>query len=168
MAVLRATLLVAIATSGCYEPEFRECVVTCADDSDCGPGQVCGEDRLCLGADARRCDPPMLVDASLASPDAPPRDAAMPPPDAPPPPPPRYPLVVKVSGGGKVLVPGFAPCGGECTYHVLGGTIALQASADEDWYLDKWTEACAGMVGTTCTLFVAAPITAGAKFRDDD
>lgn len=166
MAVLRSPVLAAVIVAGCYEPDFRECVVACADDSDCGPGQVCGADRLCLAeASSRRCDRER-IDAGA------PRDAHEPAvPDAGAPPPDaatRFQLVVKVSGKGRVLVPGFGACRDACAYQVLGGPIVLQAIPDEDWRHDEWGDACDDTESTTCALVITSSVTASSKFRKLD
>lgn len=101
-----------LGATACYSPELQDCAVTCAADGDCGPGQVCGSDRMCAvptvaGSCARggRHDagldlPGDFYDANASDatgmPDAPMTpDAAVPPVDAwipdaslPPPPPP--------------------------------------------------------------------------------
>lgn len=162
MAVLRPALVAAIAAAGCYEPEFRECVIACARDADCGPGQVCGEDRLCLAASSERCDREIADAASAPLPSI---DASAPPPDAPSP---RFALTVNVNGAGEVRVAGAGACRDECVYSVLGGAVVLDAVADDDWYFDKWGEACGGTDTPTCALIVTSAIVVSAKFREHD
>lgn len=182
MAVLRMALVVA-ALGGCYAPDLRDCAVSCAADSDCGPGQVCGGDRMCAApAVAGHCEPPRTPDAAVSDAavgDAP-RDAFVPPADAYLPPhdayvPPDGPTVValqlEIKGKGKVDVAGIGTCTDAapnhiCTFTVPNGVArTLHATAGEDFHFEKWESgACTG-TNPTCTVIPTGFTATVAKFK---
>ncbi len=167
---------VAIAT-GCYSPELRDCVVSCASSADCAPEQVCGADRMCAAPEtAGRCggvvtptdaavDAPgkIFVDASIMVDAAPPVDASNQ----------RF-VRIELNGLGGVTVAGIGMCHHTsptypCTFAVMPGPLSLEAVPDPGHRFDKWEGAtCAGQ-DATCTVVVTQVLTeVKAKFRRDD
>lgn len=167
----RALLIGVAASVGCYDPALRDCVVECSASIDCGPSQICRA-GMCAAPDVT-CDgrEPGATPDGGAPPGRPPQDAAMVdaarPVDAPPQTPPAHPLVVRVTGAGRVEIDGVGTCRDECGYDVPPGPRRLRAIADDDARLDKWQDACAQSTGDTCLLVIVAPVTAGVKFTDD-
>jgi len=173
----------AIAVSGCYAPELRDCTVTCVADADCAPSQVCGGDGMCASPSlAGRCpshagstvDATLAVDGS-AQVDATPvtdaaADAALPV-DAPLPG--QVLLRIQIAGRGRVDIDGTAlSCSDAapnhtCTFTVVTGTPrVLIAAPDQDTHFEKWALACTG-TSPSCTLTPAAPLTSvAAKFKN--
>jgi len=50
-------VFVAMLATACYDPELRDCTVTCHGKHDCAEGQVCGSDGYCAAPDvANKCD----------------------------------------------------------------------------------------------------------------
>lgn len=179
MALLSRIGVVGVAVvAGCYSPELRDCVVSCASSADCAPDQVCGADGMCAAPElAGRCAGPMLtidagVDATSILVDAPPImvDAA-PPIDASTQ---RF-LRVDITGRGGVTVAGIGSCHHTaptlpCTFPVVAGVLtSLAAVADPDDRFDKWESGpCVGQ-DATCTFVPSQLVTdVKAKFRQDD
>jgi hypothetical protein len=151
MGVLRASLVLVVALSGCYSPAVRDCTVSCASPGDCASGQVCGSDGLCAAPGvAGRCasgpvdaapdsGPGVRSDAGAIDAAAP--DAALP-----------VPLHVMITGKGSVLVDGQGACSslgsqrGDCTYslapHVAQTVRAVPVQPDQTF---------AGWTSTTCS-----------------
>jgi hypothetical protein len=174
---LLARLGLAVALSGCYAPELRDCTVTCASASECSADQVCGGDGFCAApASAGRClrvEPPdadsdgaldaRVIDAAPPV-DAAMADAAVPPIDAPVP----VTLDVRVDGHGEVVVAGIATCDDDhCMYTVSAGvTLMLEAAPDAGWRFDKWDSATCSQQDETCTTVAEPPKTSvRAKFK---
>jgi hypothetical protein len=44
-----ARIAALLALAGCYDPELRDCTVTCATPADCAGGQLCSQDGFCVG-----------------------------------------------------------------------------------------------------------------------
>jgi hypothetical protein len=144
-------LVTAALAAGCYDPELRDCAVTCHGAGDCAGGQVCGADGFCAAPDvagtcrSARAEPP---DAALAQ------------------------LHVTVQGAGEIAdISGTFTCTKDCTYaRAPGTTVTLVATGLDDHDLDRWTAGCstqgAQAQDATCTITIAAPITTvGAKFK---
>jgi len=143
----RTLLLFALA--GCYEPELRDCTVTCSGSDECADGQICGSDGMCAVPEAAgHC-----TDGSGA-------------------PTPHASLRVTIDGHGSVLVTGHPACVSDedshdpCNYSLAAGaTIDLRAQAlDEDKPFDHWSGDCAGQ-SATCTVVAASGLSVGAKFK---
>src|SRR5690349_8077127 len=73
-----------VAIAGCYDPDLRDCTVSCATPSDCANGQSCvagwctGTTTCSIGpvGDDQGDDEPGATDAAIANPpDAPPNQA---------------------------------------------------------------------------------------------
>lgn len=145
---MRGALVLAVL-AGCYEPDVRDCTVTCSGPDECAAGQVCGSDGMCAAPEAAGHCAPGSGSA-----------------------PPRVSLRITVDGHGEVLVEGRATCVSDgdthdgCTYPLATGTIvALHAHAlDDDKPFDRWTGGCTGQ-SASCTLVMAAETTVGARFR---
>jgi hypothetical protein len=174
MAILSRAAAMSCMAVGCYAPELRDCAVSCANETDCAPGQVCGPDQLCAApALAGRCAERVAPDAA-ANGDPRPHDAAADATivDAQPDAAPSVQLRVEIHGHGKVVVAGHGTCfaaSQPCTYAVPPWLpVTLTASAYPDAQFDKWQDACAGQ-GLLCTLVPAQPTTkAKARFENDD
>lgn len=175
-----------VALTGCYEPQLRDCAVTCVADADCSPSQVCGSDGMCASPSlAGRCprhagstfdgslDAESAVDATVVADAAP--DAA-PPVDAPVPT--TVLLRIVIRGRGRVDVSGTSLTCSEtspnhtCTFMVESGDPrTLVAVPDANTHFEKWGMSCSGTVAS-CTLTPVAPLTSvEAKFKngsDDD
>lgn len=165
--------------AGCYEPRLRDCTVSCAADSECTGGQVCGDDGFCAAPDiAGRCTTP-----SEGRPDAPPAPDAAVPLDAPaidaaaPDASPLIVLRVQVTGRGAVAVDGrglcttAAPQRGDCMYDIPRGVPqTLRALAAPDHVFETWTGAVCKGADAICTFTPVAATTVAAKFqrRGDD
>jgi hypothetical protein len=144
--------------AACYQPEVRDCTVTCAHAGDCADGQVCGRDGYCAApAVAGTCG--FVVDAATsadASPsDAPPSDAG------------TAQLHVIVQGRGKVSVDplgmectGTNTADGDCMFDVPSGASEMLTPVQtnpQSSFVDWTTANCAGM--TACTVTVDPPVT---------
>jgi hypothetical protein len=174
---LAFALLVTSAT-GCYDPQLRDCTLTCNTQSDCAGDQVCGSDHFCAAPDiAGTCsslpgdagskhrdagvDTPKMADAR---PDAAP-DAAT-----------HAELTVSIEAKGRVTMIGIGTCdeappqNGQCTFTVLlGSLVTASAQGYPDWRFDRWTtSACASTPIATCTFVFNAATPLGVKFKRDD
>jgi hypothetical protein len=173
MAVLRSIAAMMATLAGCYAPELRDCVVACASEGDCGPGQVCGSDGRCAAPEvAGRCaSAAPLSDAGIDDvtvTDAP-ADAAI---DAPPDAPPLAQLIVQIAGKGFVTVAGIGTCNYSapmhtCSYAVMPGTqLDLTATGIGGDEFEKWqSAACAGQDETCVTTAALPSTTVAAKFK---
>ena len=174
MAILIRLGLASVAiVAGCYSPELRDCVVSCATAADCAPDQVCGEDNVCAAPElAGRCagrtvptdaPGPMTIDAPRLVDAAPPIDASL-----------QRILRIDISGRGGVTIAGVGTCHYSamlpCTAVVVAGVpTLLEAEPDRDARFDKWESGpCMGQ-DETCTFVPTLPITdVKAKFRQDN
>jgi hypothetical protein len=165
MAVLKL-LSLAAGLTGCYAPELRDCAVTCAANSDCGPGQICGGDQLCAApAIAGHCNPPPTPDAAVshdASPDAVAAtvDAST-----------VVTLQIEIKGHGRVEVAGIGSCSDAaldhtCTFTVpVGIPRVLHAVPGDSFVFAQWEPgACTGDL-PTCTVTPTTFTLATAKFK---
>jgi hypothetical protein len=178
MAVLGWMSVASVAiVTGCYSPELRDCVVSCASTADCAPDQVCGSDRMCAAPDlAGRCgsmvttadaavDSPgkSFVDAPLMVDAAPPADASNQ----------RF-VRTEINGGGGVTLAGIGMChhtspAHPCTFAVMPGPLSLEAVPDPGHRFDKWEGATCSGQDATCTVVVMQVLTEiKAKFRQDE
>lgn len=177
MAVLSWISVAGVAlVTGCYSPELRDCVVSCASAADCAPEQICGTDGMCASPDvAGRCAGTMaVVDASLPMTDTPTTVDAASPVDAAPPidAAPQHYLRIDLAGRGGVTVAGIGMCHHTasmlpCPFPVVGGVaLALQAIPDPENRFDKWESGpCMGQ-DETCTFVPVLLVTdVKAKFR---
>ena len=171
MAILKL-LALAAGLTGCYSPELRDCAVTCAADSDCGPGQVCGGDQMCAAPEiAGHCNQRPTPDAAV--PDAAVADAAVADAASPDAFVPLGILQIGIKGKGRVEVAGIGSCSDAapdhaCTFTVpIGIPRVLHAVPGADFVFDKWEPgACTG--GTpTCTVTPTAFTLATARFKHD-
>jgi len=145
---MRPALVLALL-AGCYEPEVRDCTVTCSGPDECADGQVCGSDGMCAAPEAAGTCAPGGGSA-----------------------PQSVSLRITIEGHGEVLVDGRATCMSDedshdgCTYPLAMGTIVeLHAHVvDEEKQFDRWTGGCTGQ-SATCTLVMASETTVGARFR---
>jgi hypothetical protein len=162
--VLRLALVIA-PLAGCYSPELRDCVVPCANNSECAGDQTCAA-GLCTSGDS--CSTLPGVDSDISPPnevDAGPADARPASPDAPPAdaPPATVTITVTLDGpAGSVKVMGAADCTvSPCTYQLPLGPRTFQAVAGPKPF-EKWTTPlCMGQHETcTATLTVNAILTA--------
>jgi len=135
MAVLIRALAV-LALASCYDPELRDCVVTCAGSDDCADGQVCGADRFCAAPD---------VSCTAAQ---------------------QVALHVTVMGQGKVNVDNVGTCTSDCTWMVTKGTAvemhAVPTSGGHPFV--RWTMPPWCMTNTDCSVTPTAPTNAAAMF----
>jgi hypothetical protein len=176
MGLLKLGVALSIAfTGGCYEPELRDCTITCNAESDCAAGQLCGSDHFCASPEiAGRCSS-LPSDAGSGGRDAgvdgPKIVDAAPPPDAPT----HAALTVAIDGQGRIVMLGVGTCeksgpqNGMCVYSVkIGSLVTAQAQAYEDWRFDKWmTPVCMGASISTCTFTVNAATPLAVKFKKD-
>lgn len=174
MAVLRAIVACStLVASACYGPELRDCAVSCASTADCGPGQVCGDDRWCADpAIAGRCTLPdggTTITRDASSGDAEVADAS---PDAPPDAPGSVSLVVQIMGHGSVAIANVGTCNDhapnhQCSFAVTAGVPRqLVATGTEGDEFDKWTSIACNGQGATCALTPVLPTTTvSAKFK---
>lgn len=172
-----AAASVVVAGAGCYEPELRDCTLTCNAASDCADGQVCGTDGFCAAPGiAGQCSQ-MPGAAGSADRDAGMTDAKMAdaahdvPPDAAT----HVPLMISIDGKGRVTV-GTETCdesgpqNGSCTFMVpIYAPVTVSATAYSGWRFDRWTTpACAIVPISTCTFTPTTATPVGVKFRKDD
>jgi hypothetical protein len=169
MGLLGIGVVLVVASAGCYEPELRDCTLTCNEASDCASGQVCGSDHFCAAPDiAGKCSS-LPSDAGSNARDAG-IDAAKLPDAAT-----HGQLAVAIEGEGRVTVTGFGTCdkappqNGQCTYVVpLNASVTVTAQSHSDWYFDKWTTAaCAMTPVATCTFTFTTSTPVGAKFKKE-
>lgn len=147
----------------CYEPELRDCTLTCSAASDCADGQVCGPDHFCAS-------PELAGSCAARSRDAGVVDTK---PDGPPAPPGHVPLAIEIDGKGQITVHGIGTCresgpqNGSCLFLVPRATpITADAMPDGGWRFERWTtETCAGVSIHTCTFTPSMATTLGAKFK---
>jgi len=182
MAVLSRTLAAgALVATGCYEPQLRDCAVSCATAADCAPDQTCGSDGKCAAPEhAGHCGGAIAAsdagaDTSDAAPDARMIDApttvvvdAPPMIDAPA----QVVLQIEIKDRGAVMVQGAGSCHHTapnhiCQFGVPAGTPRLlTAVPDPEYRFDKWEDVpCIGQ-DETCTFIPTALFTEiKAKFR---
>jgi hypothetical protein len=176
MGLLRSRAALLLAASGCYEPELRDCTITCNAATDCAEGQVCGSDRMCAApALAGRCGE-MPDAAGSGARDAGVTDAMIA--DATPDAATHAALEIAIEGKGRVNVLGYGSCdaappqSGSCTIIVPRDELrTIGADAHPGWRFDRWTtSACAAVGINTCTFRPTGPTPIGAKFKkgDDD
>jgi hypothetical protein len=178
MGVLRVAAAVAtLALGGCYEPELRDCTLTCSSAADCADGQVCGEDHLCAAPGlAGRCAS-LPTDAGSDSRDAgvDARTISDARPDSSPDAPTHATLTITIDAQGRVTVLGIGTCdkagpqNGTCMFPVpLGALVTVQAQGYPDWRFDKWTTpACITTKIATCTFTASTDTPVGVKFNKD-
>jgi hypothetical protein len=158
--ILRA-VCVAAALVGCYDPDLRDCTVTCKLASDCAGDQTCTS-GLCVDETTKSCAAPDRPDAGAKV------DAMMSPP-----PPAMVMLHVTVNGKGTVTLDGnhLTMCvaigdSADCMWNV---TTAAAHVLDEAPQVGRsfatWSGACSGSA-TTCTLQLTADATVGAMFNN--
>lgn len=174
MALLRsgAVLVIALGSASCYEPELRDCTVSCASQDECAAGQVCGTDKLCAAPEiAGRCASlpgtagedaldAGTVDATVdARPDAP--DPIV-----------MVPMHLKIDGDGRVTVPGQPTCekqgsqNGDCIYQVqLGVAITLGAEPYSGRVFESWAGAPCALQGEMCTFVPIGSTDIHARFH---
>jgi hypothetical protein len=171
MGLLRAGVaLVAASAAGCYEPELRDCTLTCSEASDCAGGQVCGSDHFCAApAIAGRCSS-LPGDAGSNG-----RDGGVDPPkmdarvDAPPDAPTHVTLTISIEGQGIGTCDEAAPQNGQCAFDVpINALVTVQAQSYSDWHFEKWTTvACITVPIASCTFYASVSTPVGVKFKKD-
>jgi hypothetical protein len=144
-------LVIAAAAAGCYDPELRDCSISCGSAGDCAAGQVCGTDGFCASPEVAgtcRSRSAGAPDAGLAE------------------------LHLTVQGPGEISeISGAFTCTGDCTYaRAPGSTVTLVATGLEDHDLQRWTASCAAQgaqhADGICIVTIEPPVTAvGAKFK---
>ncbi len=166
-------ITVAIAGGACYEPELRDCTLSCTAAADCADGQVCGSDHLCAAPEIAGTCATMPGGAGGTGRDAGVVDAKMP--DTRPDAATHVPLAISIAGKGRVTVHGIGTCdasqpqNGSCVLAVPRLVpLTVEATPYREWRFDRWTTAACAVVSiNTCTF---TPITAtplGAKFKKD-
>ncbi|MBV8759320.1 MAG: hypothetical protein JO257_18680 [Deltaproteobacteria bacterium] len=175
MAVLARVVVGISLLAGCYQPELRDCTVSCESSADCAGAQVCSASHLCAGKDvscsgmttatqdASADSAAAVIDAPKSPIDAPRAvDAAHPPIDAPAP----VSLHLHVDGGGGTLTAGTHSCSDDCTYQVAYGVpIAIQAQANGNHAFAGWTQGpCMGTFVPTCTVVPTTPTNVTGRF----
>src|SRR5687768_11522870 len=103
---------VGIAGGACYEPELRDCTLSCTAAADCADGQVCGADHFCASPEIAGTCATMPGGAGGTGRDAGVTDAKMPDtrPDAPPDAATHVLLAISIAGKGQVTVHGIGTC----------------------------------------------------------
>ncbi len=168
-----AAFVVATATvAGCYQPDLRDCTVTCAGPGECAHGQVCGDDGYCASADvAGSCATHGLPDAHRAADARPAPDARL----APDAMQVAASLHVTIKARGEVVVaPVGVTCeavddkGASCMYDVFVGeavTLTEMTTHGGDTFMGWMHPGCTGTV-TTCPVSCApGTTTVGATFK---
>jgi hypothetical protein len=172
MGILILAVASLVVLAGCYSPSLRDCTVSCAAETDCAAGQVCGDDGLCAGPErAGRCatlPPDASVDARSdggtehdAATDAASPDAS-----------PHVTLHVEITGRGSVLVTGRLAClssgpqRGDCMYDIDRGvpqSVRAVAIQPDQPFL-SWTSATCRGQGASCTFTPTAATSLVARF----
>ena len=146
-----ALAIVLVATVGaCYEPELRDCTVSCSGPGECARGQVCGDDGWCAVPEvAGQCGEPAPVGSSLR---------------------------VTITGQGRVKIPSLdqvcqamTPAGTECTYAITPAMpLSMKAeNAGGGYEFQGWATANCDGQGATCELAAAAGDNlVGARFTE--
>jgi len=150
--IARAAVLAALL-AGCYDPDLRDCAVTCRAQTDCAGDQTCGSDGYCIGPGATACSPDDEPDARPA--------------------PTMVTLHVTIDGKGSVMLDsmplltcGLAGASEDCTWQIETETVHhLVATPEPTRTFAMWTGDCVGST-TTCTMTPTAAATVGAKFNN--
>jgi hypothetical protein len=161
-----ASPLLTMAISACFDPDVRNCELSCASQADCASGQRCGPDHLCATPTtqcrARVIDASVVIDAGLPADarrlDAKPHiDAAV-----------DVVLFVAIGGNGTVAVVDGPACGMTefCELTVPADRAAtLTAQPGQRSMFDAWTLGpCAGQ-GATCTFVPLTDTTLAVQFQ---
>lgn len=185
MGILSRAGLAATLLASCYSPDVRDCTVSCAAETECATGQVCGSDGFCARPAYAGSCLARLHDAGVTTgdggPDAP-HDSGTAPHDAPnqPPMPDAAPahvtLHIEISGHGRVTTGGYGACdfvapqNGSCMIDVpRGAVVTLTAVAAVDWMFDSWTSGpCIGVAINLCTFTANQAEVIGVKFKKDN
>lgn len=130
---------------GCYQPEVRDCTVSCQSAGDCADGQACTSDGWCAS--------PQLAGgcAAVSS------------------------LELRIERPGRVVIDGLElSCESsgdteQCGFDLAPGTSVTLRVVETDGDFDKWTTGNCERDAETCTVVVDADgTTVGAKFRNPD
>lgn len=175
MGLLRlASVLLMTSATGCYDPQLRDCTLTCSAPSDCAGDQVCGSDHFCAAPDIAGTCSSLPSDAGSNNRDSGVDGTKMP--DAAPDAATHAALTVSIEGEGRLSLLGIGTCdksgpqNGLCVYTVqLQSLVTVTAQGYPDWHFDKWlTSVCASTPVTTCTFAFNAATPLGVKFKKDD
>ena len=146
-----AVVVGTLALAACYDPDLRDCTVTCKLASDCAGDQTCGPAGLCVGPGATSCSASEQPDAAVAA---------------------TVVLHVTVDGKGSVVVDAkpamtcvAAGNHGDCTYAIAAQTAHhLVAAPQAGRSFMTWAGACTGSA-TTCAITPSDATTVGATFQ---
>lgn len=173
--------IAALAMAACYSPTLRDCTLSCADESECADGQVCGTDHLCAApAIAGSCAALLASDGGVVDARAAPADAAhghhddaaAPPVDA------TSPTLVvlhlQIDGQGSVVVVGGGTCDsssgmppGNCLMNVLPGIpLQLDATPHAGSQFQNWSGGPCDGQGATCVVTPTMSVDIQAKFKN--
>jgi len=173
MAVLSRTLAAGLlAATGCYDPQLRDCSVSCTSAADCAPTQTCGSDGKCAAPEhAGNCGALEVIDAGttdgssdgrvIDGPNVPVDAATM-----------QVVLQIEIKDQGAVNVQGIGTCAYTAPMHICqfgvpqGAPRLLTASPATDFRFEKWEDpTCLGQ-DETCTFIPTALFTeVKAKFK---
>lgn len=172
----------ALVAPGCYEPQLRDCVVSCTGPADCAPGQVCGSDGMCAAPEVAGSCAGIVAATDAGSTDARPdarADARVI--DAPPPidAVPQLALQVEITQSGRVMLEGTSlsctSSSAPCTFNVpIGATLVLRAIPGQGYAFDRWLSSACNGAGALCTIAPTSATSVHAKFMssggggDDD
>jgi hypothetical protein len=138
--------LIAVASSGCYDPATRDCAVACAAPGDCAAGQICGSDGFCAA--------PEVAGTCEAQPS----------------------LHLVVEGRGRITTSnpavrceGREDEPGDCWFDVaMDSEIAVVAvSTHQHWEFERWDQAACGE-SPSCSVAVAGDLVLTARFARRD
>ena len=149
---MRALLALSLL-AGCYEPELRDCAVTCSSTDECGDGHVCAE-GVCRAPNAT-CEP----EPGPGMPE--PREVAI--------------RVVVEGERGMVVVEDVGTCRLEeddddrrstaCDWRVITGTQLVVEAHSLGQPFERWTSStCAGQ-DASCSVVVDAALEIKARFK---
>lgn len=160
MELLKLGVVYAAAMSvACYEPELRDCTLTCSSEFDCADGHVCGSDHYCASPEVAGTCGTRAVDAGAV--DGRPDELGY------------VPLAIEIDGKGRVTVHGIGTCnppGPKKRYCVFvvprASPLTADAVPDPGWRFARWTtKPCDGVPISTCTFTPHAPTTLGVKLH---
>jgi hypothetical protein len=157
---MRTFALLALV-AGCYEPDVRDCTVSCEVADECADNQVCGSDHMCAAPDmAGRCKAMGSAGSNGSGGSGGSNEDD------------KVALHVMINGHGKVVIDTLATCDaeggshGDCTV-MVPKTVVRSLTAiprEEDGFVGWTTAACAGQ-DATCTVTPLAAIVVGVKFK---
>src|SRR5262249_36569119 len=143
-------IVAALVVGGCYDPDVRDCTVTCTRTVDCIAGQTCSAAGLCA-APGVTCHS-AAGDAADAGDAGDSGDS-------------NVELKIEIDGPGSVALDGIATCAASCEQLApMAQPVTAHAIAGPKQAFDGWTTPpCVGQPAT-CTFVPTTPTVIGVHF----